>query len=95
MPFEFVDDLFNDADFRNTLEFPNSTSTYTSNSYMRHEKHSQNIEREPVHIENISIPSPSMSSFNVSSNSTPNLSGELMAILAITMTYASPAKDLN
>ena len=35
-PFEFKDDLFLDADLGNTLEPPNSASSYASNSYMRH-----------------------------------------------------------
>ena len=48
-PFEFEDALFLDVDPGNTLEPPNSTSSYASNSYMRHQEHSKDgISSEPI-----------------------------------------------
>ena len=100
-PFEFEVDLSLDDEFRNSLECPNSTSSYASNSYMRHEVKSKDeisselIEGEPMHIEAIFILSPSMPTLNVSSKTILDLRGELMAISAITMTYPSLVKDSN
>ena len=100
-PFEFEDDLFFEANLGNTLESPNSTSCHASNSYVRHQEHSKDgissklIEGEPIHIETISILSPSMSTFNVSSKSVLDLRGELMSISITTMTYPSSMEDLN
>ena len=90
-PFEFEDDLFLDVDFGNTLQVPSSTSSYASNSYMRHQKHWHHIEGESIFIEYISMPSPSMPTLDVSSKSKPR--GELETIPAITISYPSLAKN--
>jgi hypothetical protein len=98
-PFKFKDDLFIDADHRVTLEPPNSTSSYASNSYLRHQEHSEDaissktIQGESIHLEAICILSPSMPAFNVSSKFV--LRGELMSISKTTMTYPSLVEDLN
>jgi hypothetical protein len=85
-PFEIEDDLFLDADLGNTLEPPNSTSSDASNSYVKHQEKSKDgisselIDGELIHIEAISIISPSMPTFNVSSKSVIDPRGELMSI---------------
>jgi hypothetical protein len=94
-PFEFKDDLFLDVDFGNTIEFPTSTSSYASNSCMRHQQHFQDIEGGSIHMEVICIPSPSMPTLVVSSKSILNIRGEVMSIIAITMTYPNVAEDSN
>jgi len=53
------------------------------------------IEGEPIHIEAISILSPSMPTFNVSSKSVLDPRGKLMSISLTTMTYPNLVKDLN
>jgi hypothetical protein len=68
---------------------------------MRHEEHSKGgilsklLEGESIHIEAISILSPSMPTFNASSKYAPDLRGELMSISIATMTYPNLVKYLN
>jgi hypothetical protein len=56
---------------------------------------SEPIEGEPFHTKDISTHSPSMPTPNVSSESIPNLRGEIMSISAITMTYPILVENLN
>jgi hypothetical protein len=100
-PFNFEDNLFLDANLGNTLEPPNSTSSHALNSYMRHqgkfkdEISSELREGESLHVKAISILSPFMPTFNVSSKSIIDPKGELTSISLTTMTYPNLMKDLN
>jgi hypothetical protein len=68
---------------------------------MRHQEHSKGgilsklLEGESIHIEAISILSPSIPTFNASSKYVPDLRGELMSISIATMTYPNLVKYLN
>ena len=53
------------------------------------------IAGESLQVKSISILSPSLSTFNVSSKSILDLRGELMSISITTMTYPSSMEDLN
>jgi hypothetical protein len=68
---------------------------------MRHQEHSKGgilsklLEGESIHIEAISILSPSMPTFNAPSKYVPDLRGELMSISIATMTYPNLVRYLH